>query len=145
LSALNRRVPSVSPSAWPASTIRVSMPGMRDRRWATAARAASAWVVRSPNDWLGLLSTTTTATDVSGSRSSRVSDGLASASTSSASAAMRTATPRLRANTSSAATTAAIAAAAHTKATGTRGEKLMPNVTAGSYWPSRSRSAGTWT
>ena len=41
---------------------------------------------RSPNSWLGLLSTTTTATEVSGSRSSRVSDGLASASTNSASA-----------------------------------------------------------
>ena len=71
----------------------------RDARRAarvSAARAASVCFARSPKFWLGLLSTTTTATEVSGSRSSRVSDGLASASTSSASASARTSAPRLR-------------------------------------------------
>src|SRR5215471_5911093 len=129
LSAPNKRVPSVSPSAWPASITRVSMPGMRCSRWVTAARAASVWAARSPKPWLGLLSTTTTATEVRGSRSSRVSDGLASASTMSASAPLRTRAPRLRDSTNSAAMTAATAAAAQTNSTGTRGEKLMPNTT----------------
>ena len=65
-------------------------------RSTTAARAASVCCVRSPKLWLGLLSTTTTATELSGSRCSRVSDGLASASTISASASVRIAAPRLR-------------------------------------------------
>ena len=112
-SAVNSRVPSVSPSAWPASTKRTSMPGMRPRRSASAARAASVCFSRSPNSWLGLLSTTTTATEVSGSRSSRVSDGLASASTNSASAMVRTKAPRVRPNTISSEITNATAAAAH--------------------------------
>src|SRR6266567_1539547 len=85
-SAVNNRVPSVSPSAWPASTKRTSMPAMRPSRSASAARTASVCCKRSPNSWLGLLSMTTAATEVSGSRSSRVIDGLASASTNSASA-----------------------------------------------------------
>ena len=55
------------------------------------ARAVSVCFVRSPKFWLGLLSTTTATTEDSGSRSSRVNDGLASASTimASASAAHR--------------------------------------------------------
>ena len=44
-------------------------------------RAASVCALRSPKFWLGLLSTMTAATEGIGSRSSRVSDGLASAST----------------------------------------------------------------
>ncbi len=107
------------------------MPGMRDNRSVTAARAASVWAARSPKFWLGLLSTTTTATEVRGSRSSRVSDGLASASTISASAPARIRAPRLRVSASNAATTAATAAAAQTNSIETRGEKLMPNDTMG--------------
>ncbi len=45
-SALNSRVPSVSPSACPASTTRTSSPGMRARRSASAARAASVCFAR---------------------------------------------------------------------------------------------------
>ena len=86
---------------------------MRPSRSASAARAASVCFARSPKFWLGLLSTTTTATEVSGSRSSRVSDGLASASTNSASAMVRTKAPRLRPNTISSEITNAAAAAAH--------------------------------
>ena len=59
---------------------------MRPSRSATALRASSVCCVRLPKFWLGLLSTTTTATELSGWRSSRVSDGLESASTISASA-----------------------------------------------------------
>ena len=61
-SAENSRVPSVSPSAWPASTMRTSRPGMRPSRSTNAARTASVCLLRSPKSWLGLLSTTTTAT-----------------------------------------------------------------------------------
>ncbi len=129
LRAENRRVPSVSPSAWPASTTRISMPGMRCRRWVIAARAASVCAARSPKFWLGLLSTTTTATEDSGSRSSRVSDGLARARTSSARAPVRISAPRLRDTSSSAAMAAASAAAAHTYSTGMKGEKLIPKFT----------------
>ena len=100
---MNSRVPSVSPSDWPASTKRTSRLGMRPSRSASWARAASVCAVRSPKSWLALLSITTTATEVSGSRSSRVIDGLASASTNSASAIERISAPRLRANTSSSA------------------------------------------
>ena len=87
---------------------------MRPSRSATCARAASVCAVRSPNSWLGLLSTITTATEVSGSRSSRVIEGLASASTNSASAIERMNAPRLRENMSSSAITNATAAAAQT-------------------------------
>ena len=52
--------------------------------------------LRSPKFWLGLLSTTTATTEDSGSRSSRVNDGLASASTIIASASARINAPRLR-------------------------------------------------
>src|SRR5580704_9032481 len=108
-SAVNSRVPSVSPSAWPASTTRTSRPGIWLNRSTTAARAASVCCVRSPKFWLGLLSTTTTATDESGSRSSRVSDGLASAST-----------------TSPSASTTAAAMAAHNKGSATSGANAIP-------------------
>ena len=47
-SAENRRVPSVSPSAWPASTTRTSRPAMRPSRCVTAARTASVCFSRSP-------------------------------------------------------------------------------------------------
>ena len=112
---MNSRVPSVSPSAWPASTKRTSTPGMRPSRSASAARTASVCCVRLPNSWLGLLSTTTTATEVSGSRSSRVIEGLASASTNSASAMVRTNAPRVRLSTISSAIVTATASAAHTR------------------------------
>ena len=93
-SAPNNLVPSVSPSAWPASTTRTSSPLIFLRLSTSASLAFSVSRVRSPKFWLGLLSITTAATDDSGSRSSRVNDGLASASRISASAAMRIAAPR---------------------------------------------------
>ena len=119
---------------------------MRASRSCSAARAASVCCVRSPKPWLGLLSTMTTSTEVSGSRSSRVSDGLASASTMQASAAMRIAAPRLRTKISSPAITSATASAIHS--TVDRDERSECNTETQdrcSYWPSRSSSAGTWT
>ena len=86
---------------------------MRPSRSASSARAVSVCFRRSPKFWLGLLSTTTATTEDSGSRSSRVNDGLASASTIMASASARTAQPRLRAKASSATSTIASATAAH--------------------------------
>src|SRR5580693_2660657 len=125
-SAVNSRVPSVSPSAWPASTTRTSRPGIWPKRSTTAARAASVCWVRSPKLWLGLLSTTTTATEESGSRSSRVSDGLASASTTSASASARIVAPRLRDTNSNSASTTAAATAAHNTGSATSGANAIP-------------------
>src|SRR5262249_12115352 len=125
-SAVNKRVPSVSPSAGRASTSRPSMPAMRPSRSASAARTASVCCKRSPNSWLGLLSMTTAATEVSGSRSSRVIDGLASASTNSASASVRTKAARVRANTSRSEIANATATAAHTTEAGTRGANEIP-------------------
>src|SRR5215469_11554538 len=125
-SAWKSRVPSVSPSAWPASTTRSSRPGMRCRLFTSASRAACVCLVRSPKLWLGLLSTTTTATEVSGSRSSRVSDGLASASTRSRSAIARVAAPRVREISNSTTIAAATTTAAHTTASGTSGENVTP-------------------
>ncbi len=126
VSAVNSRVPSVSPSDCPASTKRTSRLGMRPSRSATWARAASVWAVRSPKSWLALLSITTTATEVSGSRSSRVIDGLASASTNSASATVRISAPRLRENTSSSEIKNATAAATQSTASGTSGANEIP-------------------
>ena len=63
-------------------------------------RAASVWFVRSAKFWLGLLSTMTAATEGIGSRSSRVKDGLASASTIMPIAMARMSAPRLRATSS---------------------------------------------
>src|ERR1700734_621643 len=125
-SAVNSRVPSVSPSDWPASTTRTSRPGIWLSRSTTAARAASVCCVRSPKLWLGLLSTTTTATDESGSRSSRVSDGLASASTTSPSASARIVAPRLRDTNSNSASTTAAAMAAHKTGSATSGANGIP-------------------
>ena len=85
---------------------------MRPSRSANCARAVSVWAWRSPKPWLGLLSTTTVTTDDSGSRSSRVNDGLASASTIKSSAVARTKAPRLRTDSSSAPSTSATASAA---------------------------------
>src|SRR5438132_1093546 len=103
---------------------------MRAMRSATAARASSACLARSPNSWLGLLSVTTTATEVRRSRSSRVMEGLASASTNSASATVRARAPRLRPNTIRIERANATPAAAHTMAAGTRGENEMPKFNA---------------
>src|SRR5579864_1649493 len=125
-SAVNSRVPSVSPSDWPASTTRTSRPGIWLSRSTTAARAASVCRVRSPKFWLGLLSTTTTATEDSGSRSSRVSDGLASASTTSPSASARIVAPRLRDTNSNSASTTAAASAAHNTGSATSGANAIP-------------------
>ena len=144
-SAENSRVPSVSPSDWPASTTRRSMPGMRPSLSVSAARAASVCFPRSPKLWLGLLSITTTATEERGSRCSRVNEGLASASTSKASASARTIAPRLRAASNNAATTSAMIAAAHKAGSGISGANAMPKFKARSYCPSRSSKAGTWT
>ena len=85
---------------------------MRPSRSASAARACSVCARRPPKFWLGLLSITTTATEDSGSRSSRVNDGLASASTISASAVVRTPAPRLLTTNSSTASSSASAHAA---------------------------------
>ena len=99
---------------------------MRPSRCVTAARAASVCFSRSPKLWLGLLSTTTTATEGSASRSSLVSDGLASASAAKASATARTSAPRLLITISSSAATVATAIAAHSTSLGTSGEKVIP-------------------
>ena len=113
-SAENSRVPSVSPSAAPASATRTSRPGMRLSRSTKAARAACVCALRSPKSWLGLLSTMTATTEGIGSRSSRVKEGLASASTISPSASARIAAPRLRASSSMTEISAAAPKAAHT-------------------------------
>src|SRR5580704_4905165 len=125
-SAVNNRVPSVSPSDWPASMTRTSRPGIWLSRSTTAVRAASVCCVRSPKFWLGLLSTTTTATEESGSRSSRVSDGLASASTTSPSASARIVAPRLRDTNSNSARMTAAATAAHNTGSATSGANAIP-------------------
>jgi hypothetical protein len=72
------------------------------------------------------LSTTTATTEESGSRSSRVKEGLASASTISASAATRTAQPRERASSSRPVITAIAAIATQSTNEGTSGVKAMP-------------------
>ena len=125
-SAPNSCVPSVSPSAWPASTTRTSSPLIFFSSLTSASCASAVSLVRWPKFWLGLLSTTTTATDDSGSRSSRVNDGLASASTISASAATRTAAPRERPSSSNAAITAMAASASQSTSEGTSGVNAMP-------------------
>src|SRR6185312_781560 len=86
---------------------------------------AVSWL-RVPKFWLGLLSITTAATDDNGSRSSRVKEGLASASRISASAATRTAAPRARPNSRTAAITTIAASAIHSTMVGTRGVNAMP-------------------
>ena len=144
-SAVNKRVPSVSPSDWPASITRTSSPGIRLRRPTIAARASAVCRARSPKFWLGLLSTTTTATELSGSRSSRVSEGLASASTTRASASARTTAPRLRDTNSSNDRMQAAATAAQRTWVATSGAKATPRFTFASYCPNRSSSAGTCT
>src|SRR5580692_8135639 len=125
-SAPNSFVPSVSPSGWPASTTRTSSPLIFLRLSTSASRAFSVSRVRSPKFWLGLLSITTAATDDSGSRSSRVKDGLASASRINASAATRTAAPRERPSSSKAAITAMAATASQSTSEGTSGVNAMP-------------------
>src|SRR6266446_2945872 len=75
--------------------------------------AVAVCLTRSPKFWLGLLSTTTVTTELSGSRSSRVNDGFASASTIMARASARTTQPRLRTKPSSAASMSASATAPH--------------------------------
>src|SRR5688572_27937834 len=124
--AENSRVPSVSPSALPASATRTSRPGMRLSRSTKVARTASVCAARSPNSWLGLLSTMTAATEGIGSRSSRVIEGLASASTISESATARTSAPRLRASSSIAASKAVTPNAVHTTYSGTSGANETP-------------------
>ena len=93
-SAPNSLVPSVSPSACPASTTRTSSPLIFFSVSTSASCALAVSWLRVPKFWLGLLSITTAATEDNGSRSSRVKEGLASASRISASAATRTAAPR---------------------------------------------------
>src|SRR6187549_1564121 len=99
---------------------------MRPSRCVIAARASSVCFCRSPKFWLGLLSTTTTATDGRDSRSSFVSDGLASASAAKASAIARTNAPRLLITMSSTAAMVATASAAHSTWLGTSGENAIP-------------------
>src|SRR3954447_24948096 len=125
-SAPNSLVPSVSPSAWPASTTRTSSPLIF---FNVSTRASCAFAVswlRVPKFWLGLLSITTAATEDNGSRSSRVKEGLASASKISASAVTRTAAPRARPISSSADITTIAASAIHSTGAGTRGVNAMP-------------------
>ena len=143
-SAPNNLVPSVSPSACPASTTRTSSPLIFFRLSTSASRAFSVSRVRSPKFWLGLLSITTAATEDSGSRSSRVKDGLAKASRISASAVTRTAAPRARPSNSSTAITAIAASAIHSTSVGTRGEGDTVLHVA-HHCPSRSISAGACT
>src|SRR5438105_552706 len=71
----------------------------------------------------------TAATEDSGWRSSRVNEGLASATASSTSAAMRSGAPRLRMKSSSAASKTTAATAAHSTAAGTSGAKAIPKST----------------
>ena len=118
---------------------------MRLRRLTMAARAASVCCARWPKFWLGLLSTTTTATEDSGSRSSRVSEGLASASTINASARERRTAPWLRETNNSNAKPTAAATPAHSSGIPTSGANATPKFNASSYCPNRSSSAGTWT
>ena len=70
--------------------------------------------------------TMTATTELSGSRSSRVKEGLASASTISASAATRTAQPRARESNSKAAIAMMAPIAIQSTSEGTRGVKAMP-------------------
>src|SRR6478609_3840156 len=125
-SAPNSLVPSVSPSAWPASTTRTSSPLIFFRVLTRASCACAVSWLRWPKFWLGLLSITTAATDDSGSRSSRVKEGLASASNISTSAVTRTAAPRVRLSSSSTAITAIAASASHSTKLGTRGVNAIP-------------------
>src|SRR5712671_1130462 len=125
-SAPNSLVPSVSPSAWPASTTRTSSPLIFFSVSTSASCAFAVSWLRVPKFWLGLLSITTAATEDNGSRSSRVKDGLASASRISASADTRTAAPRERPNSSSADITTTAASASHNTSVGTRGVNAMP-------------------
>src|ERR1700694_2931890 len=125
-SAPNNLVPSVSPSAWPASTTRTSNPLIFLRLSTSASCACAVSRVREPKFWLGLLSITTAATDDNGSRSSRVNDGLASASRMSASAVTRTAAPRARPSSSNPAITTMAAAASQSTGEGTSGVNAMP-------------------
>src|SRR6478752_720038 len=125
-SAPNSLVPSVSPSACPASTTRTSSPLIF---FSVSTRASCAFAVswlRVPKFWLGLLSTTTAATEDNGSRSSRVNEGLTSASRISASAVTRTAAPRERPNSSRADIITIAASAIHSTSVGTRGVNAMP-------------------
>ncbi len=142
--APNNLVPSVSPSACPASTTRTSRPLICFSRSTRASRACSVCLARSPKFWLGLLSTTTAATDDSGSRSSRVNEGLASASRISANAATRIAAPRARASSSTTAITTMAASPIQSTSEGTSGAKAMPYCMG--YCPSRSMICGacTW-
>src|SRR5882724_1609365 len=124
--APNNLVPSVSPSACPASTTRTSSPLIFFRLLTRASCAFAVSSLRVPKFWLGLLSITTAATEDSGSRSSRVKEGLASANNISASAVTRTAAPRARPSSSSAAITTIAASAIHSTSVGTRGVNAMP-------------------
>src|ERR1700724_589824 len=125
-SAPNNLVPSVSPSACPASTTRPSSPLIFFKASTSASCACAVSRVRLPKFWLGLLPTTTATTEDSGSRSSRVKDGLTSASRISASAATRTAAPRERPSSSKAAITAMAATASQSTNEGTSGVNAMP-------------------
>ncbi len=142
-SAPNSLVPSVSPSACPASTTRTSSPLIFFSVSTSASCALAVSWLRVPKFWLGLLSITTAATEDSGSRSSRVKEGLASASRISASAATRTAAPRERPSSSSTAIATIAASAIQSTIVGTRGVNAMPYCMA--YCPNRSISAGAWT
>ena len=133
-------MPSVSPSDCPASTVRTSSPGMRPSRSISAARAASVCCWRSPKFWLGLLSTTTAATEVSGSRSSRVKEGFASASTISNSAMVRTDGAAAAREQQQRRDDQRNGQARPDDIGGTSGAKAMPKFMR--YCPSRSSSAG---
>ena len=112
---------------------------------ASAARASSVTFSRSPKRWLALLSMTSATTEESGSRSSRVKEGLASASKASASASARRKEPRERERIKKPATTSAAIPAASSAGRGSSGSKANPYPIAAPYWPSRSNSAGTCT
>ena len=110
-SAENSRVPS-SFSASPASTKRGSTSGIAPRRRCSSARTLSVIAARAPSVCEVERSITTATTSFTFSRSSWISDGLASAATTSASAAARTSAtgPRDSAATRTSAATAAASA-----------------------------------
>ena len=112
-----------------ACTSRTSKPPSASSRSFSAATAASVCAARLPSFWLALSSTTSATMPGSGSRSSRFSTGLASASTRSAEASARSHAPRTRCQASSAKTTTKRPASAATS--GQRQQRIEGEVEPG--------------
>ena len=145
-SAVNSRVPSVSPSAWPASTMRTSRPGILLRplddcgaRRFGLLRAVAEILARTFVD------------DDHGDRTERIAvfageatDWRAPARSAPAPASGSRA-PRLRVTSNNKADTLAKAIAAQSRAVPISGANATPKFKTLSYCPSRSSSAGTCT